>query len=110
MNETSLASRERVLERLESYEPLLTERQKQTLDAYYRCDLSFGEIAEESGITRAGVSDAVAKAVNKLEEFEKRLGLVKKKKEWQKRYEDLSASNADMAAYQTLMEDIIHGI
>ena len=81
MIEASLASRERVLELLESYEPLLTERQKQTLDAYYRCDLSFGEIAEESGITRAGVSDAVAKAVNKLEEFEKRLGLIKKKKE-----------------------------
>ena len=64
----------------------------------------------ESGIPSAGVSDAVAQAVNTLEEFEKRLGLIKKKKEWQKRYEDLSTSNADAAAYQTLTEDIIHGI
>ena len=38
MIEASLASRERVLELLESYEPLLTERQKQTLDADYRGD------------------------------------------------------------------------
>lgn len=61
---------------LDFYGPLLTEKQRKVLAGYFEEDLSLGEIAEQSGVSRAAVHDLVRRAVKALEEYEARLGLV----------------------------------
>ncbi len=57
---------------------LLTERQKEFFDLYYNEDLSLGEIAENSGITRQGVRDVIVRAEGILTEFEKKTNIVQR--------------------------------
>ena len=70
--------RARVLTLLEAYEPLLTKRQAAIMDAYFRYDLSLSEIAEEEQVSRAGALDAIHVSITKLEDYEQKLGFVKK--------------------------------
>lgn len=57
------------------YAPLLTEKQRDTLDLYYNEDLSLGEIAESTGITRQAVMGCIQKCESRLEELENVMGL-----------------------------------
>ena len=70
---------------LDFYGELLSGRQRQVADLYYNDDLSLSEVAEECGITRQGVRDALKKAEEQLRGFEERLGLLHKHLEGQKR-------------------------
>ena len=108
----SLDDRERILELLETYESLLTPKQKETMDAYYRYDLSLGEISDAEGVTRSAVSDAVKKTAAKLEDSESKLGLLAKKKDWKAKKEAIAALPEEerIGAYASLLEEIIHGI
>ena len=47
---------------LDLYKGLLTDKQAETMELYYNEDLSLSEIAENMGITRQGVRDALVKA------------------------------------------------
>lgn len=58
------------------YGALLTERQKEVMELYHEENLSLAEIAEEFGISRQGVHDALHKAEKSLENYEEKLGLV----------------------------------
>ena len=58
------------------YGELLTEKKRSVLELYYSDDLSLSEIAEDMGISRAAVFDALKSAEKKLEEYEAKLGLV----------------------------------
>ncbi len=60
---------------LDFYGSLLSERQSDIMNLYYNEDLSLGEIAEDIGITRQGVRDAVKKSEKILTETEEKLGL-----------------------------------
>ncbi len=60
------------------YGEMLTEKQKEAFDLYYNEDLSLSEIAENLGITRQGVRDAVMRSETILREFEQKLGLIAK--------------------------------
>ena len=60
------------------YGELLTERQKEVMELYNEENLSLAEIAEEFGISRQGVHDALHKAQKALEEYERKLGLVER--------------------------------
>ena len=60
------------------YGQLLTEKQIVILEMYVNNDFSLGEIAEEQSISRQGVHDTVKRSVKALEEYEERLGLVKR--------------------------------
>ena len=60
------------------YGELLTERQKEVMELYNEENLSLAEIAEEFGIRRQGVHDALHKAQKALEEYERKLGLVER--------------------------------
>ena len=66
-------------ELLDVYGELLTSRQQEILDLYYREDLSYFEISEELIISRAAVSDTVRKALKQLEKFEEVVGFIKKR-------------------------------
>lgn len=60
------------------YGPLLTDKQQQILDLHYENDWSLSEIAQSLNTSRQAVYDIVKKAETQLEEYEKKLGLVKK--------------------------------
>ena len=57
------------------YGGLLTEKQQNFITYYYDDDLSLAEIAENEGITRQGVRDAIKRAEAQLVTFEAHLHL-----------------------------------
>ncbi len=59
------------------YSPLLTATQKEVGDLYFNFDLSLGEIAEQKGVSRQGVSDCLQKCRKQLERYEEKLGFSK---------------------------------
>ncbi len=63
---------------MDFYGELLPKRQKDVIKLYYEEDLSLSEIAEEFGITRQGVHDALKKGQQSLAEYEKCLGLIQR--------------------------------
>jgi len=74
---------------LDFYGDMLTAKQRQFLDYYYNEDLSLAEIAENVGITRQGVRDAIKRAECQLTEMEERLKLVKRFREMQEGLEEI---------------------
>ncbi len=60
------------------YSPVLSERQRVALDFYYNEDLSLSEIAENLGITRQGVRDAIIHGEEYLFFLEKNLKMAER--------------------------------
>lgn len=60
------------------YGQLLSKRQRQVTELYHEENLSLSEIAEEFGISRQGVHDALKNGEKALNEYEEKLGLVEK--------------------------------
>ena len=60
---------------LDLYGELLTERQREMMSMYYNDDLSLSEIAEQYGISRQGVHDAVKRGEETLEHYDSVLKL-----------------------------------
>ena len=67
------------IELLHLYGELLSETQKDILEDYLECDLSLSEIADNRGISRSAVDDAIHKGMRKLDVFEEALKLNSKK-------------------------------
>jgi predicted DNA-binding protein YlxM (UPF0122 family) len=63
---------------LDFYGNMLTEKQREVIEFYYNDDLSLSEIAENEGITRQGVRDAIKRAESLLTDMEERLGFAKR--------------------------------
>ena len=87
---------------LDAYGPLLTDHRREILAAWCEEDLSLQEIAENLGITRQGVYDALGKGERQLQEYEARLGLVRRSRETDRAaerclslLEDVEAADAD---------------
>ena len=74
---------------LDFYGPALTEKQRAILTEYYDEDLSLAEIAENFGITRQGVRDAIKHGEAALDELEAQLGNARRHAQMQ---EDLAWS------------------
>ncbi|MCQ2792457.1 MAG: hypothetical protein MJ208_02925 [Bacilli bacterium] len=64
---------------LETYGSLLTTTQQKIMVDKYQYDLSLQEISEQYSITRSAALDAIKVASKKLENYEKKLNLIKKK-------------------------------
>jgi predicted DNA-binding protein YlxM (UPF0122 family) len=62
---------------LDYYGELLTPKQQQVISFYYNDDLSLSEIAQNEGITRQGVRDAIKRGEAQLVEMEEKLGLLR---------------------------------
>ncbi|MCI5586381.1 MAG: DNA-binding protein [Lachnospiraceae bacterium] len=58
------------------YGALLKENQRRMFEASILEDYNYAEIAEDEGITRQGVYDAVKRASKLLRDYEEKLGLV----------------------------------
>lgn len=63
---------------IDFYGEMLTAKQRDFLEYYYNDDLSLSEIAENEGITRQGVRDAIKRAETQLQDMENRLGMAKR--------------------------------
>ena len=61
---------------LDRYGPLLTVKQRDAYEWYYQQDLSLGEIGEVANVSRNAVFDLVSRTDEKLERYERALGLV----------------------------------
>ena len=68
---------------LDLYGEAVTAKQRDYLNHYYNDDLSLSEIAENEGITRQGVRDAIKRAENLLFDMESKLKFSKKLAEMQ---------------------------
>ena len=66
---------------LDVYAPALSARQRDVLDLYYNDDLSLSEIAEDLGITRQGVRNAVVTGEKLLFRLEKALGVAERERQ-----------------------------
>jgi len=60
------------------YHLLLTDKQKEYMELYYREDYSLGEIASESNVSRQAVYDTIRRTEQLLEMYEKKLKLYEK--------------------------------
>ena len=60
------------------YGEMLTENQRKFIEYYYSDDLSLSEIAQNEGITRQGVRDAVKRAEAQLYDMESKLGFAER--------------------------------
>ncbi len=76
---------------LDFYGELLTERQRNFLEYYYNEDLSLSEIAENEGITRQGVRDAIKRAEAQLFEAESKLKMAERFGELAKGLDEIKA-------------------
>jgi len=63
------------------YKELLTDKQRLYFEDYYFNNLSFAEIAENNNVSRNAAFKQLHIVVDKLKEFEKKIGLRRKKRE-----------------------------
>jgi len=63
---------------LDFYGQLLTERMRSTLELHFAEDMSLAEIAEQENISRQAVHDTITRGRRSLEEYEAKLGLIKR--------------------------------
>ena len=75
---------------LDFYGEVLSDNQREMMDLYYNEDFSLSEIADEIGITRQGVRDAVRRAEESLDSLEEKLGMIA-------RFDRLRAQRAEIA-------------
>lgn len=67
---------ERINWLLDFYGGTLTAHQRELVELYYSDDLSLGEIAQQAQVSRQAVYDTLRRAVDSLERWEEKLGMV----------------------------------
>ncbi|MDE5766950.1 MAG: hypothetical protein K2J02_02465 [Malacoplasma sp.] len=78
---------------IDFYGKLLTEKQLQNITDYYFNDLSLSEIAQNNNVSRVAIYDSIRKSKSELDEFEKKLGFIKKFNLRKKLYENIKDEN-----------------
>lgn len=69
---------EEMNEYLDWYGDLLTKRQKEICDLYFKEDFSLSEISENDDISRAAVLDTIKRSQKQLVEYENKMHLIEK--------------------------------
>lgn len=89
------------------YGELLTEKQKTYFDLYYNQDFSLAEIAEEEGISRQGVHDALIRTEATLRKFEEKTGIVARATERMAALETIRQAAEKVRALDSELADTI---
>lgn len=71
------------------YGSLLSEAQQDIINDYLLFNLTNSEIAQNRGVSRQAVKDAITKGSKKLEEFETKLGFLQKMIAYESQIENL---------------------
>lgn len=80
------------------YGSLLTPKQQEIYDWYFQQDLSLGEIAREQGVSRPAIYDSVRRTEDTLQDYENKLGLVKKFQENKELLEEIQRETKRLKA------------
>lgn len=92
---------------LDAYEVLLTPKQQEIMSFYFKEDLSLSEIAEELTISRAAVGDHIKRSSELLQEYEKKLHLVKNYEKRIEIYDKMkSVGNDDIKNFIEQLENV----
>ena len=94
---------------LDFYGEMLTETQREAVDAYYNQDMSLSEIAADRDISRQGVRDAIKRAEQQLTDMEEGLGLCRRFEDMQKKLEavcDCALDIQELNALHSGVEEI----
>ena len=75
------------------YSGLLTDKQKEAFEDYYFSNLSLGEIAENTGLSRNAIHKNIKTTEEKLYFYEEILELYKKKKELEEIIKEIDNKN-----------------
>jgi uncharacterized protein len=102
-----LTSRERQIALLERYGALLTDHQRGVLDLHLREDWSLAEIAAHQETSRAAVHDLLRRALQTLEGYEARLGLLE---EAASRRDAAAGMRRELAALRRRLERLEHAV
>ncbi len=78
------------------YGELLTEKQRTFFDLHYHQDLSLSEIAQEAGVSRQGIHDAVLRAEQALREMEDKIGAVARDRRCREAADQIAAAAAQL--------------
>ncbi len=90
---------------LDLYGEALTTKQRDYLNFYYNDDLSLSEIAENEGITRQGVRDAIKRAEAVLNNMESKLKFSEKLQKVQDGLDNIIKCGEDINEY-----NLSHGL
>lgn len=103
-----LPNKEEGIVLLDFYGELLTTHQQEVLNEYYNEDLSMNEIAENSNVSKAAISDLIKRSINQLLEYERKLELIKNDKDLSSVLMQMnSSSNDEIQKYAQMIKDII---
>lgn len=69
---------------LDVYGPLLTETRAEVMGLYIEQDMSLQEIAQAMSISRQAVHDAISKAIEQLEDYERKLNILSRSRHIQR--------------------------
>ena len=84
---------------LDFYGAMLTEKQREAVEYYYNDDLSLSEIADNQGISRQGVRDAIKRAEALLFEMEECLGFARRFRILQEGLEQIEKNAREIEEY-----------
>ena len=93
-------------ELLQIYGGLLTAKHRSVAEAYYSLDLSLAEIAEENGVSRQSVSDALAATRKKLDFYEENLKIYSTKREINAIIEDDTLKETKLQKIKNLVGEV----
>ena len=77
---------------LDLYDELLSDRQRQVMDLYYKEDYSLNEISDLLSISKQAISEHIKRAEGALKNYESTLKLAEKTKRWKEDGEAIVAS------------------
>ncbi len=79
-----------ILELIDTYNSLLTEKQLTYIEMYYFKDLSLIEISEDFNVSKNAVYDSIQKSINNLKDVDQKLKLIDKQKQRLALYEKIN--------------------
>jgi predicted DNA-binding protein YlxM (UPF0122 family) len=86
---------------LDFYGDMLTDKQREVMEQYYNDDLSLSEIAENFGITRQGVRDAIKRGESTILELEEKVGFARRYRASQESISQLESLARDVRFYNS---------
>ncbi len=89
------------------YGALLTDRQNEMLIMHYDEDLSFGEIADITGISRQAVLNGINQGEKHLALYEQKLGLVKKDRRIHELLDSVDTSDSEIKRIIANVKEIL---
>jgi len=84
---------------LDLYDELLSDRQRQVMDLYYKEDYSLNEISDLLSISKQAISEHIKRAEGALKNYESTLKLAEKTKRWKEDGEAIVASLEELRLF-----------